>query len=519
MAVQNAQRVLNYQLGLLKNGPAPSYVPSGFIQTYANQYGRLACVDSGSGDCLNDDINILNYGADMSGSADSTAALNAAMAAAATGIKKNVVIPDGNMLVSSTVTIPAGVSLTFGVGTYTINGIRFTGSTTGISGTGAILGQGSTSTKLVQKSGANTDFISDTTLAVLTGTDSDYGVYRMQLRGLTIDGNSSNNASGRCIATYQRGANWEDLIIQNCKQTCIYTEWGVDPPGFSGPSDDITASMSHFRVEGCGGDGVEFRGPHDMKFIDGDIFGLGGWGFKSVGTAGVNNATFFLNQVNIYTPTTGAVYTNAGFSAVGTQFTTSTGHGLLVDSPSGGVTISGSVFAGPIGIELKSVASNQIQGLVANTTTAGVKINGGSCGNCQLSMFNNTGIQVHFASEVGPSVILATSADPLPGGATLRSGTPSPADFVIFTYSGVTQETWFPTRTFHSGGWTLTFPQFNSTLAVVDNNQQGGTIYGDSFAIKGTGAGLSATKTVKGSDGNNCNLVYTGGILTSTTCP
>ncbi len=31
--------------------------------------------------------------------------------------------------------------------------------------------------------------------------------------------------------------------------------------------------------------------------------------------------------------------------------------------------------------------------------------------------------------------------------------------------------------------------------------------------------GLSVTKTIKGSDGNDCNLVFTSGLLTSTTCP
>ena len=31
--------------------------------------------------------------------------------------------------------------------------------------------------------------------------------------------------------------------------------------------------------------------------------------------------------------------------------------------------------------------------------------------------------------------------------------------------------------------------------------------------------GLSVTKTIKGSDGNDCNMVFTSGLLTSTTCP
>lgn len=111
LAVRNAQRILNYQLGILKNGTVPSYVPSGFIQPYANQYGRLACVDSAGADCLNTTIDVLNFGAVCNGSTDDSAAFNAAIQSlAATG--GTVIVPRGSCLVSSSVNMNvAAVSL------------------------------------------------------------------------------------------------------------------------------------------------------------------------------------------------------------------------------------------------------------------------------------------------------------------------------------------------------------------------------------------------------------------------
>lgn len=51
------------------------------------------------------------------------------------------------------------------------------------------------------------------------------------------------------------------------------------------------------------------------------------------------------------------------------------------------------------------------------------------------------------------------------------------------------------------------------TLDVVGNVKASGSFISNSLT------GLSQTVVVKGSDGNNCNLVYTGGLLTSETCP
>ena len=111
MAVQNAQRVLNYQLGLLKNGPAPSYVPPGFIQTYANQYGRFACVDSNGADCLNAGTIIANPVCD--GTTDNAAAIQSALNAARAQGGGTVLIPISSQPcgIASQLTVYTGTTL------------------------------------------------------------------------------------------------------------------------------------------------------------------------------------------------------------------------------------------------------------------------------------------------------------------------------------------------------------------------------------------------------------------------
>lgn len=45
-----------------------------------------------------------------------------------------------------------------------------------------------------------------------------------------------------------------------------------------------------------------------------------------------------------------------------------------------------------------------------------------------------------------------------------------------------------------------------------------GTANASAYRVGGT-TGMSVTKTIKGSDGNNCTMTFTSGLLTSTTCP
>jgi len=74
MAVQNAQRALNYQLGLLKDGPAPTYVPPGFVQVYADSGGQLQCLNGEGQSCLQQVVSVLSCGAVGDGITDDSAA-------------------------------------------------------------------------------------------------------------------------------------------------------------------------------------------------------------------------------------------------------------------------------------------------------------------------------------------------------------------------------------------------------------------------------------------------------------
>lgn len=62
----------------------------------------------------------------------------------------------------------------------------------------------------------------------------------------------------------------------------------------------------------------------------------------------------------------------------------------------------------------------------------------------------------------------------------------------------------------------LDLPNNTSPAYVVVNKGGAG---GDANSALGYVIGVSGTVTVKGSDGNNCNLVFTVGLLTSETCP
>jgi hypothetical protein len=69
---------------------------------------------------------------------------------------------------------------------------------------------------------------------------------------------------------------------------------------------------------------------------------------------------------------------------------------------------------------------------------------------------------------------------------------------ITATNAAESSQVWAITK----GGWA-SFTDVNTTGAYHQNGN----------------AGLSATITVKGSDGNNCTLTFAGGILTEETCP
>ncbi|MDD2773141.1 MAG: hypothetical protein PHP45_05535, partial [Elusimicrobiales bacterium] len=79
-----------------------------------------------------------------------------------------------------------------------------------------------------------------------------------------------------------------------------------------------------------------------------------------------------------------------------------------------------------------------------------------------------------------------------------------------------------PTGTGASGTWGISVSgnasNVTGTVAVA-NGGTGAATTGGARTNLGLGSGLSQTVVVKGSAGINCNLIFTNGILTSTSCP
>ena len=188
---------------------------------------------------------------------------------------------------------------------------------------------------------------------------------------------------------------------------------------------------------------------------------------------------------------------------------------MLIDSGAGSHNLSASEFSGPTGLEVRA-PSQIISGNVVNTTTAGLRLNGGS-GNFTLQMFNNTGYQIDFANEVGPSVIFANSANAVPG--TMFNGSPSQADYVFFDFGGSASNryTSLPVQAVHVAGWSPQFPQSNSVMAVINDATQTGNLSATNLTLGNSAQVGTSTFANLGSAANGA-ILYCSNCTQTTAC-
>jgi hypothetical protein len=395
-----------------------------------------------------------------------------------------------------------------------VGGIRFSDSLTDQTGTGKIECAGSGVTTLMLKNGANVDVISQTNFAALTGTNSLYGLFRGEIRGCTINGNKANQTgTSYGIRLYGHGLEMTDVFVQEAYSDGIYTEWGLDST-FATPSLDLEGYFTGIRSAFNNGNGWTFRGPHDSDFVEMVLYQNGGWGLQ-VQTSTTYNGNGHLSNLNTFLNTLGGVYSNSSLD--GSQITASTvsGWGMLIDSGAGSHNLSAAEFAGPTGLEVRA-PSQIISGNVVNTTTAGLRLNGGS-GNFTLQMFNNTGYQIDFANEVGPSVIIADSANPVPG--TMFNGTPNQADYVFVDFGGSASSryTSLAAQTVHVAGWAPQFPQSNSVMAVINDTTQTGNLSATNLTLGNSAQMGSSTFANLGSAANG-TILYCSNCTQTTAC-
>jgi hypothetical protein len=147
--------------------------------------------------------------------------------------------------------------------------------------------------------GSNTDVLSVPNFSTLMGsgaasaslTTMTSGPYYFELRNLIFDGNRTNQTGGEGVRIYGWMWNLENVQIQNCYGTGLYTEWGATSGSALIPGEEMR--FRNVRINGNGRHGWVNNGPTDAQVVNMTIFqnnqqqnacGVGFWN-KSGGAA------------------------------------------------------------------------------------------------------------------------------------------------------------------------------------------------------------------------------------------
>lgn len=152
-------------------------------------------------------------------------------------------------------------------------------------------GAGVVNTVLKSAPNSNRDVIAGKNFAALTGsskaTPETRGDNALYLSDLTIDGNKRNNRRGYGIRIWGHSHIWRDLIVQNCPDDGVWTEFTTHDGGEV--QDALEAFFDNIKCIQNGANGWTHRGPHDSVLSNFVTFGNGGWGFRSEEKPGAYN--------------------------------------------------------------------------------------------------------------------------------------------------------------------------------------------------------------------------------------
>lgn len=186
--------------------------------------------------------NVLDFGADPTGTVDSTTAIAGAMSAVSSG---------------GSVYFPAGTYLT---GNQTITAkVHFRGA-------------GIDATTIKLKNGSNTDLFSAQTNLINLSAASGVGpvgtLFNFGFYDMTLDGNKANQTSGTSypLRFYGYGYIMQNLRIKNGFTGGVLSDWNAGPasPG----NDAMEAQWSNIKIHDCNGELLLLGGPHDSQFVN-----------------------------------------------------------------------------------------------------------------------------------------------------------------------------------------------------------------------------------------------------------
>lgn len=147
-----------------------------------------------------------------------------------------------------------GNKLKFPIGTYSVGTLIYSDGD-------VWEGESKTKTILQLRAGKNQDLLQSSGAPALFGTNSNGGVIAPAIRRMTLDGNSANNTSGKCLSFYGWSPDFEDLYIINAPTNSIHSEGGPGSPGVAGVG--LEGSFRRITCKLSGEHGVLFGGPHD----------------------------------------------------------------------------------------------------------------------------------------------------------------------------------------------------------------------------------------------------------------
>jgi hypothetical protein len=209
----------------------------------AGLHGKAAAASSTAAAAPPRDVKA--FGAHGDGTADDTAALQAAIDAAHAAGGGAVDFPPGTYS-TRTLTIHSRVHL---------------------------IGAGFEATILKLRDGTDDDLIRSHKFAQLAGSGQAAGIFNCSIRDLTLDGNRARNARGCGLRLYGFGYLLRDLRIRQCRQSGLWSEWSAGDPewspgGRNTPGDSMEAQVVNLKIHHCGAGGIVFRGPHDSQFVN-----------------------------------------------------------------------------------------------------------------------------------------------------------------------------------------------------------------------------------------------------------
>jgi hypothetical protein len=333
-----------------------------------------------------------------------------------------------------------------------------------------IKGAGAKVTVIKSVSGSNKDVVQGRNFLTLTGTakqtPENRGVRFCGISDITIDGNRTNNTSGYGIREWGCSWYWKNVVIQNCVNDGVWTEFtDIEfPSGSTSYEQALECTYVNIKCINNGNNGWTYNGPHDGNLINFVAFNNGGYALKQgLQTSSLTGSNWnsWLNGNSFYIGTNLTVDKliasgNVGNSGIGIEFASTGGGSKLTD-----VTVDGNTT----GIILRG-SNVKIDGSFGQNTNDAVVLDG--CYGCLINIVGNGNGNV-FKINSEASANFVTALMDIPVGKTVVNGVFANSDVInIMTTGGVVYtKCQLPSSTLHSpNGWNPVLPQSDGIIAT-----------------------------------------------------